>query len=79
VGSLAWSPSCANGDLVIAADNEQGDPDHHTELSVSTVWDFAAGDYVEVHVTQDSGTTVNIATNPPGLASALEFGMVRLS
>jgi hypothetical protein len=54
------------------------DPVHYTELSISTVWDFAAGDYVEVHVEKDSGTTVNIATNPPGLASALEFGMVRL-
>jgi hypothetical protein len=67
-----------NGDLVIATDNEQGDPAHHTELTVSTAWGFAAGDYVEVHVAQDSGTTVNIAANPPGLASALEFGMVRL-
>jgi hypothetical protein len=84
---LSWATQCCgsrlvsivrNGDLVIATDNEQGDPVHHTELSVSTVWDFAAGDYVEVHVAQDGALTATIATNPPGLASALEFGIVRL-
>jgi hypothetical protein len=67
-----------NGSQVIAAANAPGDPAHHTELTVSTMFQLSAGDFVEARVDQDSGAAVAIGTNPPGLASTLEFSIARL-
>lgn len=65
-----------NGTQSIATNNAEGDPSHHTEVPLTTVYELQAGDYVEFTVAQDSGTTVQ-AEGYPTLDSP-EFGMAKL-
>jgi hypothetical protein len=69
-----------NGTTDIAENGQQGDPVHYTDMSLATVWELAAGDYVEVVSDQDCGATLTVYGFPTGLADTggPEFGMVKL-
>ena len=66
-----------NGTLELDVSGDRADDaGHYTDLLPTTVYGLAAGDYVEVHVAQDSGTTLP-AVGYPTLTSP-ECGMVKL-
>lgn len=67
-----------NGELFIAIDTQEGSAAHHTETAASTQWRLAAGDYIECGASQVPVSPAIIATNPPGLATTLEFSMTRV-
>jgi hypothetical protein len=60
----------------IAADCVAAVNGHETDQCLSTIWDLAAGDYVELWVLQTSGGNLNIVGGTNGLSP--EFGMQRV-
>src|SRR3990167_9707136 len=79
-GSATWAFTPVNGAIFIWLNGttyiarHQPAVDYRT-MNVSTVWDMAAGDYVELRVEQNSGGNISISAIS---AYSPEFGMMRI-
>ena len=79
-GSATWAFTPVNGAIYLWLNGttyiarHQPAVDYRT-MNVSTVWDMAAGDYVELRVEQNSGGNVSISAIS---AYSPEFGMMRI-